>query len=249
MEERIRRRASKLLNDPTKRNGSSTVQVHNNEIINSHEQEERLNQQEERLKVLEQQLDNYMSDVTRKESEISRLSRDLQAATSEPIVNIGKGIEEVSKRQRRRKLNIVKENCQQALWFTRSYHLDGVKIIFKISGTDECIEIPLTTTPCTSISTAVNAEDKIQPVLYILDRFAVSDEFYHEMSMLHTDLPHSYLIKKQRALLNSTVELKRLPSPFHGCFRSFREYLMECIRRKVIHLIYSYISLLTVLIL
>ncbi len=149
----------------------------------------------------------------------------------------------MGERQRRRKPNILKENCQQALWFTRSYHLDGVRVIFKISGSGEHLEIPLTTTPsapCTisSPSTAVNPEDKIQPVLYILDRFAVSDEFYHEMSMLHRDLPRSYLIKKQRAVLNSTVNLKRLPLPFHGCFRSFRDYLMECIRREVIQLMY-----------
>ena len=187
-----------------------------------------------------------------KDAQITRLSWELESASSEPVLNAGKGINQVGDRQRRRKISQLKESCQRALWFTQSYHLDGVKVIFQISGTEEKLEIPLTlplaststttSTSTTALATAststtslatVSGHEKVQQTLYYLDRFAVSDEFYHELAMLNHELPRSYLIKKERACLNSSVELQRLPSPYHGWYRPFREYLVECLTREV----------------
>ena len=53
LEERLRRRASKVFNDPSKRTGTSSLQLNNDEVIDPHEQEEKvalLQQQVQELK-------------------------------------------------------------------------------------------------------------------------------------------------------------------------------------------------------
>ena len=45
-------------------------------------------------------------------------------------------------------------------------------------------------------------------VLYLLDRFGVSDKFYQELSMLFSELPRCNAVKKKaRTELNDTMEL------------------------------------------
>ena len=44
----------------------------------------------------------------------------------------------------------------------------------------------------------------------------MSDEFYHELTMLHPELPRSYKVKAARRRVSDTVEFLPLPSPFHG---------------------------------
>ena len=38
--------------------------------------------------------------------------------------------------------------------------------------------------------------DTVKETLYLLERFGVSDECYHELAMLHPQLPRLYKIKK-----------------------------------------------------
>ena len=76
-----------------------------------------------------------------------------------------------------------------------------------------------------SSSDATQQQLQVHQVLYLLDRFAISDEFYHECSMLTPSLPRSYRIKRDR--INATVELFRLHKPYSGCYRSFKECRKE----------------------
>ena len=41
---------------------------------------------------------------------------------------------------------------------------------------------------------AENDKDKVEKVLFLLDKFCVGEAFYHEMNMLVDSLPKSYLI-------------------------------------------------------
>lgn len=54
----------------------------------------------------------------------------------------------------------------------------------------------------------------IYQVLYLLDHFAVSDELYHEISMLFPSLPRSHIVRRIRKQLSENVEILRLPHPF-----------------------------------
>ena len=37
-------------------------------------------------------------------------------------------------------------------------------------------------------------DDKVEQVLYLLDKFCASDELYHELTIMSDELPKSYLI-------------------------------------------------------
>ena len=73
-------------------------------------------------------------------------------------------------------------------------------------------------------------DNATREILYLLDSYGVSDDFYHELSMLHTSLPRSYKVKSLRQSLSSGVDMKRLPN---GWYVSFVEYLQLSLRRLI----------------
>ena len=45
-------------------------------------------------------------------------------------------------------------------------------------------------------------KNKVEQVLFLLDKFCVGDEAYHELSMITEGLPKSYLVKQSRTAMN-----------------------------------------------
>ena len=90
-------------------------------------------------------------------------------------------------------------------------------------------------------STSSSSIKDVNQILYLLDRFGISDQFYHELSMLHQELPRSYEVKKARAAISSNVELRRLPRPYFGCYRPLKQFLIDAISAEVHKVIPKYI--------
>eukprot|EP00731_Ephydatia_muelleri_P025685 Em0017g768a len=59
-----------------------------------------------------------------------------------------------------------------------------------------------------------------------MDRFNVSDKFYHELSMVQTTIPRSHRIKRVRSELDQSLKTKtyRVPGPNHGVYCSLRGF-------------------------
>ena len=129
--------------------------------------------------------------------------------TTDVPVNFGKGLDEVQERQRRRKMMTLREGCKRALWFADSFQIDLLKLVFCSKETGKPIEIEY---KCADTSVPIPSDDdklvQLHRILYILDRFSVSDEFYHELSMMQPSLPHSYTIKAARTNMNSNIKLE-----------------------------------------
>ena len=70
-------------------------------------------------------------------------------------------------------------------------------------------------------------------MLYLLDKFAVSDEVYHELTMLCSDLPASHGVKAARNKLNDQLVFNRLSSPYPGAYRCFETMLVNTISTAV----------------
>ena len=68
--------------------------------------------------------------------------RQVKGMTTEPVVNIGKGIDEVAARQRRRKVCALRESCRSALWFADTFKVDLLKVAFQVQ-TDHITVNPL----------------------------------------------------------------------------------------------------------
>ena len=64
-------------------------------------------------------------------------------------------------------------------------------------------------------------------ILYLLDKFCVSDEFYHELSMIENGVPRSYLIKQCKNNLNKLCHVTSTPRPFEGAQISFKSLLSQ----------------------
>ena len=69
--------------------------------------------------------------------------------------------------------------------------------------------------------------EKVEQILYLLDKFCVSDEFYHELSMIENGLPRSYLIKQSRSDLDKLCHVTPTPGPYEGAQVSFESLLVQ----------------------
>ena len=68
---------------------------------------------------------------------------------------------------------------------------------------------------------------------FLLERFGVSDECYHEMTQLFPELPRSYVVKNERKEISQSIELKELPSKYKGAYRPVRKFIETILSDKV----------------
>ncbi len=106
----------------------------------------------------------YRYQVLKDEKQIVTLLQKVKDLTSHyGHVNNGKGIDEVGERQKRRKLASLRETCKRALWFTDSFNVDLLGIIFKTKNTLEEISIDYNNPTISSSSS--NSSYSIQTLL------------------------------------------------------------------------------------
>ena len=146
------------------------------------------------------------------------------------LVNAGQPVSDVSVRQQRRKLSQLKTSIEKALWFIDSFGLDLQSVTVK-SSNEKPMEISFADS--TSNSQDHLSESALQ-TLYLLERFRVSDEFYHELAVVNPSLPRSYRVKEARKSLTEPVDIIRLPQPYHGAYHRFEHCLAEAIAYEVI---------------
>ena len=68
----------------------------------------------------------------------------------------------------------------------------------------------------------------MKEVLFLLEQFGVSDEFYHELTQILPALPRSYKVKGLRKCIDDSVDIIRLPKPCFGAYRPLNQ-LLECL--------------------
>ena len=98
---------------------------------------------------------------------------------------------------------------------------------------DNTVEInyssPSSSAGCSGDSTS-NSES-------ISEKFGVSDECYHELTMIHPQLPRSYKVTATRRDISSSVELLPLPSPYAGAYSSLKTCIALILAQKVINIL------------
>ena len=91
----------------------------------------------------------------------------------------GKRVQDVGKKQQSRKLRMLKNKAQCVLWFCESFGLKLWQINFKDDkGGNYSVDY---NTPSDG-SSGLSEDDQcnVEKVLFLLDKFCVGDEFYHE---------------------------------------------------------------------
>lgn len=98
------------------------------------------------------------------------------------------------------------------------------------------MKVTLCEKPPSSSPLAPSEKDyaKLRQILYILDRFAVSDEAYHEHELsVSFSLPSIYWLKEARSSLNASLDLKRLQGDNPGAYHPLIDTLKQEISRIV----------------
>ena len=80
-------------------------------------------------------------------------------------------------------------------------------------------------------------KEKVKKIVYILDRFGVSNEAYHEFTQLEDNdsMTRSYLVEECQAEMNKHIRAKisRTPGPHQGAEMSFPELLKKELSKNV----------------
>lgn len=162
---------------------------------------------------------------------ITDLIRTVDNFSYNPPFNTGKDVTAVGERQWPRKIASIKEATKNELWFVDSFNVDLMCLVIRSRYNQEEINVNYSSVTTTASQPQTRDHGHLDEVLYLLDAFNVSDEFYHELSMVIPSLPHSYLVKSRRQQITSNVPIFRLPKPL--CYRSLEECIQEAIMRKV----------------
>lgn len=152
--------------------------------------------------------------------------------------NSGK-LTEVGDRHQRRKLVEIKTKVEKALWFAKAFGLDLQSAIFKDNQGLNCT-LSYNTKVRKSYQDLTAADQlEIKNVLFILDKFCVGDDAYHELSMVagHELLPRSYLIKQCKDEMNKLCHIIRTPGPDQGAQLDFQAELESVIQNQVCYVV------------
>ena len=171
------------------------------------------------LKIQNQNLQNY----------IEGLGQDLDFSNS------GGRLSTVGERQQRRKITELKTKVEKALWFAKTFGLDLQSAIFKDEH-GENHTLTYSENVRRSYKDLTEADQqKVKNILFILDKFCIGDEAYHELSMVdgNEELPRSYLIKQCKDELNKLCHITRTPGSAQGAQLDFQVELESVIQNQV----------------
>ena len=139
----------------------------------------------------------------------------------------GKLVSEAKNKTRTLKTFLSRANM--ALWFASSFglELETLKVKENETGLVHTVNLqqensirepaPIINEPhrASTFSTLPEKEkNRIEQILFLLDKFCVGDNFYHKLSMMVNGLPRSYLVKQCRQDLNSMCHLEGLKGQF-----------------------------------
>lgn len=123
--------------------------------------------------------------------------------------------------------------AQTALWFSKAFGLELESLKVKETGTGKFHEINVESKrdkPRENPASQTDSDadmSRVEKILYLLDKFCVSDEFYHELSMIENGVPRSYLIKQCKNNLNKLCHVTSTPGPFEDAQISFKSLLSQ----------------------
>ncbi|VDI64842.1 Hypothetical predicted protein [Mytilus galloprovincialis] len=114
-------------------------------------------------------------------------------------------------RQKLRKIKLLETYAQKALSFTETFGQKPIKVDCKSeSGLKVSFKLGENNEPKYS-SEKIEAEDKeaLKQILFLLDKFCISDAAFHELSMLVDDMPRKYMIVQCRDDINKIYHIER----------------------------------------
>ena len=245
---RLRRKASSVVSKYRKATGSSkkknsiTTTILVSELVSVGKIEDDLHQANlaiaewhKKCGDLQKEKEDLLKEIAEvtesKDAEIDSLNREICEYTQKisdlsdaTLPNYGKTIDKLraftgGERQRARSIKELKGRADVALWFLESHGvtLTGLKVKETDSGktcTYEYAEENITQ----------QDDENLEQLLFLLDKFCVSDELYHKLTILYKDLPRSYLIKQMRSDLTKLCHIEKAREKAPGIYPGAQIY-------------------------
>ena len=209
------------------------VEMYEQEIKQWREQYVDLEAEKRRMyEEMKRELDNREEEIKELDEISVELSKYIEALEkgNEMLKCQGKQIHEVGSKQKTRKLKLLKHKAQCALWFSKTFGLEVESITFK-DGDNNQYNVEYTDSERGYSKLSEADRSKLEQVLFLLDKFCVGDEVFHELSISSNgSLPKSYLIKQLRSDLNKTYHIERTPGKYCGAQLDFTSTLTSHIR-------------------
>ena len=175
---------------------SSIIPFSSEHVLKVSELQEEVEEMQKEVEELQQDLSELQQDFTLAIEELAASQESVEHMTSQlnqvliersDMVNRGKIYDDLSSRQQRRKLSHFQRAADAALWFSESFGLIPTQLTVRTSVNDDSLTVPLSdTAPPLPDTPPVREIDEFcaMQTLYLLDRFGVSDEFYHELTQV-----------------------------------------------------------------
>ena len=165
-------------------NQSSVISFSPEHVIKVSELQEKIEWLEEDLAELEQDFTLAIEELAATQKPIKDMSSKLNEVLLKrsEMGNMGKAYDNLSIRQKKRKLSQFQWAAEAALWFGECFGIIPTQLTVQTSKSCESISMSLSSTSApvsnTQIAREVDESCAVQ-TLYLLDRFGVLDEFYH----------------------------------------------------------------------
>ena len=122
------------------------------------------------------------------------------------------------------------QEVNSALWFAEAFGLTP-KVLKCTSNEEKSISVPLEQNLNYN---SLDSEDKqkLRELIYILDKFSISNPAYHELHTFNKYLPRKRLICQERKNLNDISHIERTPGETPGACVSIKEETIHYIKSK-----------------
>ena len=196
---------------------------------------------------------NELAKKDKKIEELENINKELSSYILKLEGNAYKGKTFSQSKNTSRTLKSFLTRAQSALWFSKNFGIEIESLIVKetISGKQSRLQLGTgrsatdsnqntndtnndnnTDTDTKGFDNLCDSDkEKVEKVLFLLDKFCVGDMFYHEFSFICDGLPKSYLIKQCRTKYNNMSHVTSLPGSYNGCqVNSFVDLLKDSVR-------------------
>lgn len=184
------------------------------------------------LKLKQKQYVDLESDNTSIDSANKRLTDYVAELESLYLTKRKKTYDAINDKNKVRHLRKLATQADQALWFAEAFGLTP-KVLKCTSSEGKNVNVKLGANADYSALESCDKQ-KIRELIYILDKFSISDAAYYELTAVNEDIPRKYLIVQERSNINELFHVERTPGLTPGAFVSIKDEITSYIKRKSI---------------
>lgn len=165
------------------------------------------------------------------------LSNYVDVLSKQNFNNCGKKFDDLQQRQKLRKIKCLETLAEKALSFAETFGLKPLKLQCKSeSGKDVTLKLRETNSESENQNYQdlnIDEKEKLKQLIFLLDKFCVSDAAYYELTMLFGELPRKYLVVQDREDIYKMYNIERLPGNKPGAMLSLTSEIERLIKFEV----------------